>query len=44
MAYPETKVICLEENNRSTQTILDLSYSIIQKILQGWKLTAILKI
>ncbi len=29
--YPETKVICLEENNRSTQTILDLSYEIISQ-------------
>ncbi len=27
--FPETKVICLEENNRSTQTILDLSYAVI---------------
>lgn len=29
--YPQTKVICLEENNRSTQTILDLSYEIISQ-------------
>lgn len=29
--YPQTKVICLEENNRSTQTILDLSYNVITK-------------
>ncbi|MEW5818866.1 MAG: ATP-dependent DNA helicase [Cyanobacteriota bacterium] len=27
--YPDSKVICLNENNRSTQTILDLSYNII---------------
>ncbi len=27
--YPDTKVICLNENNRSTQSILDLSYKII---------------
>ena len=27
--YPDTKVICLTENNRSTQTILDLSYRIV---------------
>ncbi|MCQ2788832.1 MAG: ATP-dependent helicase [bacterium] len=29
--YPETKVICLRENNRSTQTILDFSYNIVTK-------------
>lgn len=29
--YPETKVICLNENNRSTQTILDLSYCVISQ-------------
>lgn len=29
--YPDTKVICLEENNRSTQTILDLSYEVISQ-------------
>lgn len=29
--YPATKVICLDENNRSTQTILDLSYEIISQ-------------
>ena len=29
--YPKTKVICLDENNRSTQTILDLSYSVISQ-------------
>lgn len=28
--YPKTKVICLNENNRSTQTILDFAESIIQ--------------
>ena len=27
--YPDTKVICLVENNRSTQSILDLSYRIV---------------
>ena len=27
--YPATKVICLNENNRSTQNILDFSYDII---------------
>ncbi len=27
--YPATKVICLSENNRSCQNILDLSYSVI---------------
>lgn len=27
--YPDTKVICLTENNRSTQPILDLSYRIV---------------
>lgn len=29
--YPETKVICLNENNRSTQYILDLSYLLISQ-------------
>lgn len=29
--YPETKVICLNENNRSTQTILDVSYELISQ-------------
>lgn len=29
--YPETKVICLDENNRSTQTILDFSYKVISQ-------------
>lgn len=29
--YPETKVICLNENNRSTQSILDFSYEVIQQ-------------
>ena len=29
--YPGTKVICLEENNRSTQSILDFSYEVIQQ-------------
>lgn len=29
--YPETKVICLNENNRSAQNILDLSYLIINQ-------------
>lgn len=27
--FPETTVICLEENNRSTQSILDFSYAVI---------------
>lgn len=27
--YPQTKVICLEENNRSTQEILDFSYKLV---------------
>ena len=27
--YPDTQVICLQENNRSTQSILDFSYSVI---------------
>jgi len=31
LRYPSTKVICLNENNRSTQTILDLSYEIISQ-------------
>ncbi len=29
--YPNAKVICLNENNRSTQSILDLSYKIISQ-------------
>ncbi|MDD3593232.1 MAG: ATP-dependent DNA helicase [Candidatus Gastranaerophilales bacterium] len=29
--YPRTKVICLNENNRSSQTILDLSYEVISQ-------------
>lgn len=29
--YPNTKVICLSENNRSTQSILDLSYKVISQ-------------
>lgn len=29
--YPNTKVICLNENNRSTQSILDLSYKVISQ-------------
>lgn len=29
--YPQTEVICLLENNRSTQNILDFSYSIISQ-------------
>lgn len=29
--YPDTKVICLNENNRSSQNILDLSYLIINQ-------------
>lgn len=29
--YPDTKVICLNENNRSTQNILDFSYKIISQ-------------
>ncbi len=31
LKYPETKVICLNENNRSTQNILDFSYNIISQ-------------
>lgn len=31
--YPNTKVICLEENNRSTQSILDFSYEVIKQDL-----------
>lgn len=31
MKYPQTKVICLKENNRSTQSILDFSYAVISK-------------
>lgn len=29
--YPDTKVICLEENNRSTQSILDFSYKVVSQ-------------
>lgn len=29
--FPQTKVICLDENNRSTQTILDFSYNVISQ-------------
>lgn len=29
--YPQTKVICLEENNRSTQTILDFSNLVVSQ-------------
>lgn len=29
--YPKTEVICLNENNRSTQTILDYSYNLISQ-------------
>ncbi len=29
--YPETKVICLEESNRSTQSILDFSHAVISQ-------------
>lgn len=29
--YPAVKIICLQENNRSTQTILDLCYEIISQ-------------
>ncbi len=29
--YPETHVICLNENNRSTQQILDLSYELMKQ-------------
>lgn len=29
--FPDTKVICLEENNRSAQNILDLSYKVISQ-------------
>ncbi len=29
--YPDTNVICLKENNRSTQTILDYSYKVINQ-------------
>ncbi len=29
--YPETTVICLEENNRSTQKILDYSYELVSQ-------------
>lgn len=33
MKYPQTKVICLEENNRSTQTILDFSNLVVSQDL-----------
>ncbi|MCD8377815.1 MAG: ATP-dependent helicase [Candidatus Gastranaerophilales bacterium] len=29
--FPQTEVICLDENNRSTQTILDFSYKVISQ-------------
>lgn len=29
--FPGTKVICLEENNRSTQSVLDLSYKVVNQ-------------
>lgn len=29
--YPDTKVICLQENNRSTQSVLDFSYQVISQ-------------
>lgn len=29
--YPDAKVICLDENNRSTQSVLDLSYLVISQ-------------
>ena len=29
--YPDTEVICLTENNRSTQTILDMSYKLLNQ-------------
>ena len=29
--YPNTEVICLTENNRSTQTILDMSYKLLNQ-------------
>ncbi len=29
--YPKTQVICLRENNRSTQSILDFSYAVISQ-------------
>ena len=29
--FPETEVVCLRENNRSTQTILDFSYNLISQ-------------
>ncbi len=31
LKYPDTNIICLNENNRSAQTILDLSYEIISQ-------------
>ncbi len=32
--YPEAKVICLEQNYRSTQNILDAAYSVISKNIE----------
>jgi DNA helicase-2/ATP-dependent DNA helicase PcrA len=29
--YPHTQLVCLDENNRSTQTILDFSYKVISQ-------------
>lgn len=31
LRYPDTKVICLNENNRSTQSVLDFSYEVIKQ-------------
>ena len=31
LRYPDTKVICLNENNRSTQSVLDFSYEVINQ-------------
>ena len=31
LRYPDTKVICLNENNRSTQSVLDFSYELIKQ-------------
>ncbi len=31
LRYPQTQVICLNENNRSTQTILNISYELISQ-------------
>ncbi len=31
LKFPQTKVICLNENNRSTQNILDFSYKVISQ-------------